>query len=165
MVRLDFFLRIFRLKKQQHFVSLTCSGSGVIERKLLREYNIFTCSGSCGVVIGAFDRSCVAPSSSLLRSMLVEPLLYLFSKHAIPTYVLYFIHRLCFNCSTYKFELTCIRGSKTKGIPLIPPHTVNPHTHTTTQCAYCEVSLDTLGKKFKDPEKRLIGFRVLRYDV
>ena len=33
------------------------------------------------------------------------------------------------------------------------------------QCAYCEVSLDTLGKKFKDPEKRLIGFRVLRYDV
>ena len=32
------------------------------------------------------------------------------------------------------------------------------------QCAYCEVSLDTLGKKFKDPEKRLIGFRVLRYD-
>ena len=35
----------------------------------------------------------------------------------------------------------------------------------TQQCAYCEVSLDTLGKKFKDPEKRLIGFRVLRYDV
>ena len=34
-----------------------------------------------------------------------------------------------------------------------------------SQCAYCEVSLDTLGKKFKDPEKRLIGFRVLRYDV
>ena len=34
-----------------------------------------------------------------------------------------------------------------------------------TQCAYCEVSLDTLGKKFKDPEKRLIGFRVLIYDV
>ena len=35
-----------------------------------------TCSGSCGVVIGAFERSCVAPSSSLLRSMLVEPLLF-----------------------------------------------------------------------------------------
>ena len=33
-----------------------------------------------------------------------------------------------------------------------------------SQCAYCEVSLDTLGKKFKDPEKCLIGFRVLRYD-
>ena len=32
------------------------------------------------------------------------------------------------------------------------------------QCAYCEVSLDTLGKKFKDPEKCLIGFRVIRYD-
>ena len=33
-----------------------------------------------------------------------------------------------------------------------------------TQCAYCEVSLDTLGKKLKDPEKCLIGFKVLRYD-
>lgn len=55
LVRLDFFLRIFRLKKQQHFVSLTCSGS------------------ACGVM-GALERSCVAPSSSRLRSMLVEPL-------------------------------------------------------------------------------------------
>lgn len=55
LVRLDFFLRIFRLKKQQHLVSLTCSGS------------------ACGVM-GALERSCVAPSSSRLRSMLVEPL-------------------------------------------------------------------------------------------
>ena len=76
LVRLDFFLRIFRLKKQQHLVSLTWD-----ERLTLwtRDTLTFTCSGSWGVVMGALERSCVAPSSSLLRSMLVEPLLYIFS--------------------------------------------------------------------------------------
>ena len=36
--------------------------------------------------------------------------------------------------------------------------------HRMSRCAHCEVSLDTLGKKLKDPEKCLIGFKVLRYD-
>ena len=49
------FFLIFRLKKQQHFVSSTTSTSLLI-------------------AIGAFDRSAVSPSTSPLdKSMLVEP--------------------------------------------------------------------------------------------
>jgi len=47
-----FFFFIRRLKKQQHFVSDSCSGSFVF-------------------VMGALERSCVAPSSS--RDRLVDP--------------------------------------------------------------------------------------------
>ena len=43
-------------------------------------------------------------------------------------------------------------------------HEIHQSHKTYSQCAHCEVSLDTLGKKLKDPEKCLIGFKVLRYE-
>ena len=53
-----------------------------------------TCSGSFVVVIGAFDLSWVAPSSSRLRSILVDPL-KLWVAHYLPSYLLLYIIRTC----------------------------------------------------------------------